>query len=51
MYSDRYTALQNGIAPKCDNFQLKIDYGSQNSPDELLMFSVYGAKHAERKQQ
>jgi len=51
IYSDRYTALQNGICPKCDNFQMKVDYGRQNFPDELLMFSVYGAKHAERKQQ
>lgn len=51
IYSDRYTALQNGVCPKCDHFQLKVDYGTQNYPDELLMFSVYGAKHAERKQQ
>ncbi len=51
LFSDRYSALQNGVCPKCDNFQLKVDYGSQNVPDELLMFSVYGAKHAERKQQ
>jgi hypothetical protein len=51
MFSDRYTALQNGVAPKCDNFQLKVDYGSQNAGDELLMYSIYGAKHSERKQQ
>jgi hypothetical protein len=51
LYSDRYTALQNGVCPKCDNFQLAIDYGTQNVPDETLMFSVYGAKHAERRQQ
>lgn len=51
MYSDRYTALQNGVCPKCDNFQLAIDYGIQAAADETLTFSVYGAKHAERKQQ
>ena len=51
LYSDRYTALQNGVCPKCDNFQMKVDYGVQNVPDELIMFSIYGAKHAERKQQ
>lgn len=51
VYSDRYSALQNGVAPVCDNFQLKVDYGTQNFPDELLSFSIYGAKHAERKQQ
>lgn len=51
MYSDRYTALQNGVCPKCDNFQLALDYGTQNAADETLMFSVYGAKYAERKQQ
>jgi hypothetical protein len=51
MFSDRYTAMQNGVCPKCDNFQLAIDYGTQNAADETLLFSVYGAKHAERKQQ
>jgi hypothetical protein len=51
LYSDRYTALQNGVCPKCDSFQLAIDYGTQNAADELLKFSIYGAKHAERKQQ
>jgi hypothetical protein len=50
-YSDRYSALQGGVAPKCDNFQLKVDYGIQDVADELFTFSVYGAKHAERKQQ
>jgi hypothetical protein len=51
LYSDRYTALQNGVCPKCDNFQLKIDYGAQNAADEELVFSVYGAKHSERREQ
>lgn len=50
-FSDRYSAEQNGVCPKCDNFQLAIDYGSQSFHDETLMFSVYGAKHAERRQQ
>jgi hypothetical protein len=48
MYSDRYSALQNGICPKCENFQLKVDYGTQAFPDELLKFAVYGAKFEER---
>jgi hypothetical protein len=51
VYSDRYTMLQNGVAPKCLFFQLAMDYGTQNFPDETLMFSVYGAKYAERRQQ
>ena len=51
LWSDRYTALQNGKTPKCDNFQLNIDYGAQAYADELLNFSIYGAKHAERRQQ
>ena len=50
LYSDRYSAMQNGQCPLCQHFQMKVDYGTQNVPDELLMFSVYGAKHAERKQ-
>lgn len=51
IYSDRYTALQNGVTPKCDNFQLALDYGSQDAADETLTFSIYGATHAERRQQ
>ena len=51
VYSDRYTMLQNGVTPKCMFFQLGMDYGTQNVPDETLMFSVFGAKYAERKQQ
>ena len=51
LYSDRYTAMQNNVCPKCDNFQLCLDYGTQDEPDEMLLFSVYGAKHAERRQQ
>jgi hypothetical protein len=50
-YSDRYTMLSKGVTPKCLFFQLGMDYGTQNFPDELLMFSVYGAKYAERRQQ
>lgn len=51
MYSDRYTAMQNGVCPLCDNMQVKMDYGTQPWADELLMHSIYGAHHAERKQQ
>lgn len=51
VYSDRYSMLSKGVTPKCLFFQLGMDYGSQNFPDETLMFSVYGAKYAERKQQ
>jgi hypothetical protein len=49
-YSDRYK-IQGGNAETCDTSLLKVDYGTQNAADELLMFSVYGAKRAERKQQ
>lgn len=51
LFSDRYTALQNGVCPKCDNFQLALDYGAQDASDETLTFSIYGATHAERRQQ
>lgn len=51
MFSDRYSALSSGTTPKCQNFQLKIDYGSQLAADELLAFAVYGATSKERKQQ
>ena len=51
MFSDRYSALSSGTTPKCKNFQLKIDYGSQLAADELLEFAIYGAVSKERKQQ
>lgn len=51
VYSDRYTALQNGVCPKCDNFQLAMDYRVQDAADETLTFSIYGATHSERRQQ
>lgn len=49
-FSDRYK-IQGGQTELCDTMQLKVDYGVQNAADELYMFSIYGAKHAERKQQ
>jgi hypothetical protein len=51
VYSDRYTMLQSGVTPKCLFFQLGMDYGTQDFPDETLLFSVFGAKFAERRQQ
>lgn len=51
IYSDRYSTMQNGVCPLCEHLQLKIDYGMQAYPDELLKHSIYGAHHAERKQQ
>lgn len=51
MYSDRYKTSSTAITPKCENFQLKVDYGSQLVADELLKFAVYGATFKERKQQ
>jgi hypothetical protein len=51
MYSDRYSAMQNGVTPKGDTFQFMVDYGTQDAADELLEFGIYGAKHEERKQQ
>lgn len=58
VYSDRYQALANGggssgdspQGPKCENFQLKVDYGTQNVADELLKFAVFGAVFKERVQ-
>jgi hypothetical protein len=51
MFSDRYKASTTAITPKCENFQLKVDYGSQLVADELLKFAVYGATFKERRQQ
>jgi hypothetical protein len=51
LFNDRYTALQNGVCPKCMHFQLLIQYATENAADELLLHTIYGAKHAERRQQ
>jgi hypothetical protein len=51
LYSDRYQVMQSGTTGKCLFFQLGMDYGAQNYPDETLLFSIYGAKYAERRQQ
>jgi hypothetical protein len=51
MFSDRYKASSSAETPKCETFQLKIDYGPQQVADELLKFAVYGGVFKERKQQ
>jgi hypothetical protein len=51
MYSDRYRASSTAETPKCEAFQLKIDYGTQQVPDELLKFAVFGAVLKERRNQ
>ena len=43
-YSDVYSCLQSGTAPKGDCVSLKFDYGSQQYGDELLDFQIYGKK-------
>jgi len=50
-YSDRYRASSTAETPKCEHFQLKIDYGSQLVADELLKFGIFGAHFKERRQQ
>lgn len=51
VFSDRYTMLSKSVTPKCIFFQLGMDYGIQAAPDETLLFSVFGAKSAERRDQ
>jgi hypothetical protein len=51
LFNDRYTALQNGVCPKCMHFQLLIQYTAINAADELLLHTIYGARHSERRQQ
>jgi hypothetical protein len=50
LYSDRYTTLQDGVCPKCEHCQIKIDWGAQDAADELLSHTLYGAKFGERRQ-
>lgn len=51
LFNDRYVAMQNGVCPKCMHFQMLIQYPIENAADELYTHTIYGAKHAERKQQ
>lgn len=51
LFSDRYVAMQNGVCPKCRHLQLMVQWAVENAPNELLGHSIFGAKHAERKQQ
>jgi hypothetical protein len=50
LYSDRYSTLQDGVCPKCTHCQIKIDWGSQDAPDELFTHTIYGAKFGERRE-
>ena len=50
LYSDRYSTLQDGECPKCTHCQIKVDWGEQDAPDELLSHTIYGAKFGERRQ-
>lgn len=51
MFSDRYRTSSTAEMPKCENFQLKVDYGTQLAADELLKFAIYGGTFKERRQQ
>lgn len=51
LYSDRYTATQDGVCPKCLHCQILIDWPDQDVGDELLSHTIYGAKYGERKEQ
>jgi hypothetical protein len=51
LYNSRFVAMQNGVCPKCRHFQLLISWPDQDFPDELLTHTIYGAVHAERRQQ
>lgn len=44
VYSDQYSCMQNGSAPKGDAISIKYDYGTQDAADELLDFQIYGTK-------
>jgi hypothetical protein len=51
MFSDRYQTSSTAETPKCESLQLKIDYGTQQLPDELLKFAIFGAVLKEKRQQ
>jgi hypothetical protein len=51
VYSDRYSGQQGAGVLKSDCVLTKFDYGTQAFGDELLEFSIYGAKEEERKAQ
>lgn len=47
LYSDRYYLNQSQNPVVCRHLQLKFDFNTDNSPNELLSYSVYGALHVE----
>jgi hypothetical protein len=51
LYSQRFSALQNGEPTLCHHLQLQINWTSENFPSELLSHTIYGAKHGERRSQ
>lgn len=51
LFNDRFSLLQNGKAPLCRHLQILIQCASENAASKILMHTVYGAVHAERKGQ
>lgn len=51
LFNDRFSTLQNGVAPLCRHLQMLFQWSAEDQPSELLQHFVYGAKHEERKQQ
>lgn len=51
LFNDRFSTLQNGVAPLCRHMQLLFQWTSEDFPSELLTHTVYGRKHNERTSQ
>lgn len=49
LFSDRYSVGQRQKPSWCRHFQMSIDWGVQNVPDELLSFTVFGQLRSEYK--
>ena len=51
LFNDRFSTMQNGVAPLCRHMQLLMQWASEDVPSELLTHTIYGRKHNERTSQ
>ena len=49
LYSDRYHLSQNGLPVVCRHFQMKVIWPSEDAPNELLSFTIFGSLLSEFK--
>lgn len=51
LFNDRFSLMQSGKPPLCRHLQILIQCSSENAATKILMHTIYGAVHAERREQ